>query len=162
LDRNLRIAVLADTHIPKRARTLPLRAWEIVRSADAIIHAGDVLTREFLRELETAAPLYAVRGNNDVDLAELPEILEIELESVKMAVIHDSGAKDGRATRMRKRFPLADVIIFGHSHIPMDETEAGLRLFNPGSPTDRRRQPHCSMGLLHVANGKCETEIVQL
>ena len=158
----MRIAVLADTHIPKRAKTLPEKAWEIVRSADAIIHAGDVLSRVFLEELKEAAPLYVVRGNNDVDLDDLAEVLEFSIEGVNIALIHDSGPKDGRARRMRKRFPHADLVIFGHSHIPMDETVEDLHLFNPGSATDRRLQPRCSLGLLELNAGRMTSEIVFL
>jgi putative phosphoesterase len=156
----MRIAVLADTHIPKRARTLPDGAWKIVRSADAIIHAGDVLSRDFLKQLEAVAPLYAVRGNNDLDLDELPDTLELTLGGANIALIHDSGDKKGRATRLRKRFPNADVVVFGHSHIPINEVIDGQLLFNPGSPTDRRTQPHFTMGILKITNGKVSPEIV--
>jgi len=156
----MKIAVLADTHIPKRAKTLPQRAWEIVRGADAIIHAGDVLTREFLDELRKIAPLYVVRGNNDVTLHEVPETLEVELGGVSISVIHDSGDKKGRSERMRRRFPRADVVIFGHSHIPINERHENLLLFNPGSATDRRRQPACTIGILHVSDGRVDAEII--
>jgi putative phosphoesterase len=157
----MKFAVLADTHIPKRAKTLPPKAWEIVRSCDAIIHAGDVLTREFLLELKRIAPVYAVRGNNDLELEELPETIELIENDVRIAVIHDSGAKSGREKRMRKRFPDADVVVFGHSHIPWNETVDGLLLFNPGSPTDRRMQPVCTIGILDVIRGSVKkAEIV--
>ncbi|HEY9869040.1 MAG TPA: metallophosphoesterase family protein [Candidatus Obscuribacterales bacterium] len=155
------IAVLADTHVPKRAKTLPARAWDILRQADAIIHAGDVLNEQFLDELRMLAiPLHAVRGNNDITLRHLPETLELGLEGVRVAVIHDSGAKKGRAERMTKRFPNADLIIFGHSHIPVNERHGAVLLFNPGSPTDRRRQPSCTMGLLHISAGHVQVEII--
>jgi putative phosphoesterase len=149
----MKFAVLADTHIPKRAKTLPPKAWEIVRSCDAIIHAGDVLTREFLTDLKAIAPVYAVRGNNDLELGELPETIEFEENGIRIAVIHDSGGKDGREKRMRKRFPNADVVIFGHSHIPWNTTADGQLLFNPGSPTDRRMQPVCTIGVLEIIRG---------
>ncbi len=103
----MRIAVLADTHIPKRAKTLPDSAWKIVKTAQVILHAGDVLTKEFLDQLAQIAPLYAVRGNNDIELSSLPETLEFELENINFAMIHDSGPKKQRSERMRKRFPEA-------------------------------------------------------
>jgi putative phosphoesterase len=161
-DQPMRIAVLADTHIPNRAKTLPKAAWDLVKEADTIIHAGDVVNREFLRELQSIAPLYAVRGNNDLQLTDLPETLEIELSDVSVAIIHDSGDKKGRSQRMRKRFPHAEIVVFGHSHIPINEQESGLLLFNPGSPTDRRMQPVCTMGLLDLHNGSIRAEIVSL
>jgi hypothetical protein len=158
----VQIAVLADTHISKRAQTLPPRAWKVIRESDAIIHAGDVLTRQFLDELAAVKPLFAVRGNNDIALPDLPETLEIELAGVAIAVVHDSGNKKARAARMRKRFPSARVVIFGHSHIPLSEEHDGMLLFNPGSPTDRRKQPKYSMGLLSLENGECRGEIITL
>ncbi|MBI2810730.1 MAG: metallophosphoesterase family protein [Candidatus Melainabacteria bacterium] len=152
----MRIAVLADTHIPKRAKTLPDSAWKILQSADAILHAGDVLTNNFLNQLSQLAPLYAVRGNNDTDLTNLPETLEFNLEGTRFAMIHDSGPKKQRGERLRQRFPDADVVVFGHSHIPINQYESNLLLFNPGSPTDRRTQPQLTMGLLEVSKGKIQ------
>lgn len=149
----MRIAVLADTHIPKRAKTLPESAFRVLRSADVILHAGDVLTREFLKELETIAPLHAVRGNNDLELAELPQTVELDFDGVNVAMIHDSGQKKDRAKRMRAFFPRAQIVVFGHSHIPINVFENDLLLFNPGSPTDRRTQPHLTMGMVEVAGG---------
>jgi putative phosphoesterase len=157
----MKIAVLADTHIPKRAKRLPERAYEIVSDVDAIIHAGDVLTGEFLQSLNMMAPVYAVLGNNDIGL-ELPERLELVWERVKIGVIHDSGASKGRAARMRRTFPAADLVVFGHSHIPVNIREEGLVLFNPGSPTDRRTQPKHTMGLLTVRAGEIDARIIEL
>jgi putative phosphoesterase len=158
----IRIAVLADTHIPRRAKALPEAAWEVVRSADVIVHAGDVLTEKFLGELRKEAPVHAVRGNNDIELEVLQETIELSLEGVNVAVIHDSGGKTGRQKRMRKRFPKADIVIFGHSHVPMNEETEGLLLFNPGSPTDKRMQPVATMGLIEIDNGKVKAQIVEL
>lgn len=152
----INIAVLADTHIPKRAKTLPAGAWEVVRSADAIIHAGDVLTKNFLDELTKYAPVHAVRGNNDLELPELPESLLVPFGEIIIAVIHDSGQRKGREKRMRQRFPDADVVVFGHSHIPWNECVDNQLLFNPGSATDRRMQPSFTMGLLRL-NGTTVT-----
>lgn len=157
----MKVAVLADTHIPKRAKQLPARAYEIINSVDAIIHAGDVLTAEFLQSLNMMAPVYAVLGNNDVGL-ELPERLELLWDSVRIGVIHDSGASKGRAARMRRTFPAADLVVFGHSHIPLNIREDGLLLFNPGSPTDRRMQAKHTMGLLTLDEGQVEARIVEL
>lgn len=159
----MRVAVLADTHIPKRAKTLPDSVWKILESAQVILHAGDVLTKEFLDQLSQLAPLYAVRGNNDIELANLPEILEFSLENISFAMIHDSGPKKQRAERMRKRFPKADVVVFGHSHIPINQYEHSLLLFNPGSATDRRTQPQLTMGILELNRGKIEkAEIIPI
>ena len=158
----MKIAILADTHIPKRAAKLPASAWEVIKGADAIIHAGDVVTQQFLDQLAAIAPLYAVRGNNDDGLSDLPEVLQLELAGVPIAVIHDSGDKKGRAARMRKRFPAARVVIFGHSHIPLNEDQDGLLLFNPGSPTDRRKQPECTMGILMLGDSRISAEIIPL
>ncbi len=152
----MRIAVLADTHIPKRAKTLPDSAWKILKSAQVILHAGDVLTKDFLDQLSQLAPLYAVRGNNDIDLSTLPETLELELENTTIAMIHDSGPKKQRGERLRKRFPKADVVVFGHSHIPINQYEHNLLLFNPGSATDRRTQPQLTMGWLELNDGKIQ------
>jgi putative phosphoesterase len=158
----MQIAVLADTHIPKRAKTLPQRAWQLIDSADAIIHAGDILTKSFLQELESKAPLYAVRGNNDVELGDLPESLNLEFAGVRVALIHDSGSSKGRPARLRRLFPDSQVVVFGHSHIPLNEMHDGQLIFNPGSATDRRSQPNFSMGMLKLVNGTFEAEILYL
>ncbi|HVA24210.1 MAG TPA: metallophosphoesterase family protein [Chloroflexota bacterium] len=155
------IGVLADTHIPKRARDLPLQAYQHLEQADAIVHAGDVLTMELLERLERIAPVYAVLGNNDRGLA-LPERLELSWEGVELAVIHDSGSREGRQARLRRWFPAAQAVVFGHSHMPLNERHDGLLLFNPGSPTDRRRQPNHTMGLLRIRDGLIEGEIIHL
>ena len=158
----MKIAVLADTHIPKRARDLPRQAWDVINSCEAIIHAGDVLTDDVLQKLRAAAPLYAVRGNNDLTLDKLPETLEVDLDGAHIAVIHDSGDKKGRVARLRKRFPSAKVVVFGHSHIPQIEWHDGQLLLNPGSPTDRRMQPQHTMAVLKIEAGDIEAELIQL
>jgi putative phosphoesterase len=153
----MRVLVLADTHAPRRWRACPPRVAEHLRGADLILHAGDVCTASVLDELSAYAPVHAVLGNNDgPDVAAwgAPETLELELAGVRVAMIHDSGAATGRPARLRRRFPGADLVVFGHSHIPMDLTEAGVRIFNPGSPTDRRRQPHGTIGVLHLDAGR--------
>ena len=120
------------------------------------MHAGDVCTADVLDELAAYAPVRAVRGNNDgpgVAAWGAPETLDLDLGGLRVAMIHDSGQATGRPARLRRRFPAADLVIFGHSHIPLDHTEHGQRIFNPGSPTDRRRQPRGTLGLLDVDDG---------
>ena len=127
-----------------------------LEGADLILHAGDVCRRETLEELERFAPVQAVLGNNDgPDVAAwgAPEVLELDLDGLAVAMLHDSGAATGRGRRLRRRFPDADLVVFGHSHIPWDEVTEGQRAFNPGSPTDKRRQPRGTMGELVVEGG---------
>lgn len=155
------VAVLADTHIPKRAKDLPSAAYELIEESDAIIHAGDILTSDFLKKLSNMVPVYAALGNNDVGVT-LPETLELQLDGINIAVIHDSGPKTGRRNRMKKRFPKSRIVIYGHSHIPDCSDEDGLLLFNPGSPTDRRREPEHTMGLLKIAEGDFVATLVKL
>jgi uncharacterized protein len=146
------IAVISDTHMPKGKRRLPDACYEQLLAAEAVIHAGDFSAASVLDELEALCPVvHAVRGNvDDRELwSRLPESIEIEIERHKVAVIHDAGPAKGRLARMRARFPEADAVIFGHSHLPLHEEEGGFRIFNPGSPTERRRAPRPSMGLLH-------------
>jgi putative phosphoesterase len=129
---------------------------EHLRGADLILHAGDVCTADVLNELAVYAPVKAVLGNNDgPDVAAwgAPERLELELDGLAVAMVHDSGQAAGRTARMRRWFPDAELVVFGHSHIPMDRTGDGVRIFNPGSPTDRRRQPHGTIGLLTIEQG---------
>ncbi|MBA8955096.1 hypothetical protein HNR61_006753 [Actinomadura namibiensis] len=147
---------MSDTHAPRRWRACPPRVAEHLRGADVILHAGDVCTAGVLDELAQYAPVHAVLGNNDgPDVAGwgAPERLELELAGLRVAMVHDSGQAKGRLGRMRRWFPGADLVVFGHSHIPLDEHDEHLRIFNPGSPTDRRRQPHGTVGLLDVADG---------
>lgn len=158
---HMKVAVLADTHIPKRAKQLPEPAIALLKSADAIIHAGDLVSQGVLKDLMELAPVYAVLGNNDSGVS-LPETLEISLDGVTIAIVHDSGPSKGRGARMRKLFPNAQVVVFGHSHIPMNVLDDGLLLFNPGSPTDRRRQVFHTMGMLHLENGVAAAELHRL
>lgn len=153
----MRLAVIADTHVrDSGARVLPERAWRELRAADAILHAGDVVEPGLLRALGAVAPVHAVLGNNDDALRwVLPEALTLELGGVRVAMIHDSGPRTGREGRMRRRFPDADVVVFGHSHIPWNaEGLDGQLLFNPGSATQRRRQPHRTAGVLDLDGGR--------
>ncbi len=155
-----RAVVLADTHVRDGGTTdLTAAGWEAVRGADVILHAGDVTGPAFLARLAACAPVYAVLGNNDVGL-ELPDTQLLELEGAAVAMVHDSGPREGRAGRLHRRFPDADIVVFGHSHIPWDEEGvSGQRLLNPGSPTQRRRQPHRTLGLLTITGGRIKAEI---
>ncbi|MBX6768812.1 MAG: metallophosphoesterase family protein [Actinomadura rubrobrunea] len=153
----MRVVVLSDTHAPRRWRSCPPRVAEHLRRADVILHAGDVCTADVLDELSAYAPVHAVLGNNDgPDVAEwgAPERLRLELDGLRVAMVHDSGQAKGRTARMRRWFPDADLVVFGHSHIPLDQTGDGVRIFNPGSPTDRRRQPHGTIGVLDIQDGR--------
>jgi putative phosphoesterase len=135
-----------------------------LRGADLILHAGDVCTASVLAELAEYAPVVAVLGNNDgPDVADwgAAETTELDLDGLSVAMVHDSGPAVGRLVRMRRKFPAADLVVFGHSHIPLDESAPGLRIFNPGSPTDRRRQPHGTLGVLRIDSGRlAEASIV--
>jgi uncharacterized protein len=152
----LRVVVLADTHAPRRWKQCPPEVAKHLEKADTILHAGDVCVPSVLDELQKFAPVHVVAGNNDgPDVVEwgAPETQELTLAGLHVAMIHDSGPKEGRPARMRKRFPTADLVVYGHSHIPMDLTEAGTHIFNPGSPTDRRRQPQGTIGELDITDG---------
>ena len=142
----MRLLLISDTHLPVRARDLPAAVWTAVDQADVVVHAGDWVDVATLDALSArAGRVVAVAGNNDgPELhARLPEIARVRIEGVRLSVIHDSGPTSGRAQRMTAAFPDTDVLVFGHSHIPWDTTApGGLRLLNPGSPTDRRRQPY--------------------
>ncbi|MCW2814058.1 MAG: putative phosphoesterase [Nocardioides sp.] len=152
-----RVLLLADTHLPKRARDLPEQVWQAVDDADVVVHAGDWVDLATLDRLEARSRhLVAVVGNNDgADLrARLPEVATAEIGGVRFAVVHETGGKLGREARCEAAYPDADVLVFGHSHIPWDTTTPrGLRLLNPGSPTDRRRQPHCTYLTLTARDG---------
>ncbi|MEV6447180.1 YfcE family phosphodiesterase [Amycolatopsis sp. NPDC051716] len=153
----MRLLLISDTHLPARARELPPQVWAEVAAADVVVHAGDWVDVALLDELEERSKrLIGVYGNNDGPAlrARLPEIARAELGGVRLAVIHETGAKQGREQRCDAQFPDTDVLVFGHSHIPWDTVApSGLRLLNPGSPTDRRRQPYCTYQTCRVENG---------
>ena len=154
--------VIADTHVPRRARALPEGLGPYLHSADLILHAGDLMDPALLDELAGYAPVRAVRGNLDPPDLDLPETLEFDFGGIRAAMIHDSGRKQGRRRRLRRRFPEARVVIFGHSHIPFLEDEESLMLLNPGSPTDRRRQQRHTFALLRAQAGRVRAEILPL
>lgn len=155
------VGVVSDTHAPRFWKAMPERVVEALRGVDLVLHAGDVCLPSVLDELAALAPVHVVRGNNDGDDVAAwgaPETLQLEVAGVQVAMIHDAGPRQGRVRRMRRRFPDADVVVFGHSHIPWDETdEHGPRILNPGSPTDTRRQPHGTLGRLVLADGVVES-----
>jgi len=152
----MRLLLLADTHVPRRARDLPVQVWEEIDDADVVVHAGDWVDAELLDAIgRRATRLVGVYGNNDgPPLRErLPEVANVDLDGVRLTVVHETGGREGRERRCAQRFPDTDVLVFGHSHIPWDTTaKTGLRLLNPGSPTDRRRQPFCTYMTATVDN----------
>jgi uncharacterized protein len=153
----VRLVLTADTHLPRRARTLPDQLWRAVEAADLVVHAGDWVAAGLLDELEArSARLLAVHGNNDGPelRRRLPEVARATVEGVRVAVVHETGDAKGREARCERAYPDVDLLVFGHSHIPWDTTTPrGLRLLNPGSPTDRRRQPHCTYLTLTLHEG---------
>ena len=162
----VRLLVLADTHLPTRAKALPDEVLRELDDADGAVHAGDWVDEATLETLLARSPLViGVAGNNDGPglHARLPEVARAEIEGVRLAVVHETGAAAGRERRMDAAFPGTDVLVFGHSHIPWDTTTpAGLRLLNPGSPTDRRRQPHRTFGVLLLDDGAVEWRLRRL
>jgi uncharacterized protein len=162
--REMEVIVLADTHLTGGFATVGDQVLEAVAEADVVVHAGDVTSRQALNELQTLAETYAVLGNNDHDLkGTLPESELFELAGLRIALVHDSGTKNGRAARLHRRFPDAELIIFGHSHVPINEPGLhGQVLFNPGSATQRRAQPHRTFGRLHIAHGRLEHRQIEI
>lgn len=153
-----RLLLVSDTHVPKRARDLPERLWHAVESADLVIHAGDWVDEALLDAFEARSRrLVAVHGNNDGPelRRRLPEVAWETVAGVRFAVVHETGPASGRERRCEQAYGDADVLVFGHSHVPWDTTTgSGLRLLNPGSPTDRRRQPYCTYMTLDVSEGQ--------
>ena len=159
------IAVISDTHMPRGRRVLPDACIERLAAAELILHAGDVMTAAALRDIEAIGPpVIAVHGN--VDDAELRKTLPaervVEAGGARIAMVHDAGPRTGRLDRMRARFPDADAVVFGHSHLPLHEEREGFQIFNPGSPTERRRAPRHTMGLARAEAGRVTFEVVPL
>jgi putative phosphoesterase len=158
----MKVAVISDTHTRGMTRTVPMGAWPYLESADHILHAGDVTDPALIAELSALAPTTVVMGNcdaMDVRDAGATETAEVTLGGIRIGMVHDSGLSPGRWERMRKLFPEARVVVFGHSHMPLNEDRDGLLLFNPGSPTWKRKAPFPSMGLLWIEDGNVEGEI---
>jgi hypothetical protein len=160
------IAIISDTHLPRGSRALPRACVQRLEAADLIIHAGDFSRLEVLEALKGLGPVIGVYGNTDDALlrAALPGTAVIGVaDGHKLAVIHDAGPASARLRRLRARFRGADAVVFGHSHIPLHERAPdGFQIFNPGSPTDKRRQPRHTMGLCHVRGGQLEFEVIDL
>jgi putative phosphoesterase len=159
------IGIISDTHMPRGPRRLPDACVERLRSADLILHAGDVMTVEALEVFGSIGPpLLAVHGN--VDTAELrarlPAERIVDADGARLAMVHDAGPARGRLDRLRRRFPDADAVVFGHSHLPLHEHAGGFQIFNPGSPTERRRAPTRTMGLAHASAGRLRFELVDV
>ena len=160
----MELAIISDTHLPRGSRALPEACLARLRAADLIVHAGDFVTLEVLEELRALGPVVGVHGNvdNAAVRAALPASAVIPVGGHRLAVIHDAGPAQGRLRRMRTRFPGADAVIFGHSHIPLHERAPdGFQIFNPGSPTDRRRQPDHTMGVCRTG-AQLVFELVEL
>ena len=161
----MRLAIVSDTHMPRGARALPDACVRRLREADAILHAGDLMEPSVLAGLEALGPpVHAVRGN--VDSAELQARLPltriVDAAGARIAMIHDAGPATGRLGRMRRRFPDVDAVVFGHSHVPLLEEGDGFAIFNPGSPTERRRAPRHTMGVATAEDGALRFELLAL
>ncbi|NJP32520.1 metallophosphoesterase family protein [Micromonospora thermarum] len=154
----MRLVITADTHVPKRARDLPAPLWAAIDAADVVVHAGDWVDEVLLDAMAARARrLIGVYGNNDGPAlrARLPEIARADLDGLRVAVVHETGQRARREERCEARFPDADLLVFGHSHIPWDTVApGGLRLLNPGSPTDRRSQPYATYLTARVEAGR--------
>jgi putative phosphoesterase len=161
----VRLAIISDTHLPRGTRSLPAECVRQLGDADLILHAGDFIEASVLTQLEGfGPPVCAVRGNVDAaDLqARLPRTRIVEAAGARIAMVHDAGPAVGRAVRMRRRFPDADAVVFGHSHIPLHEEWEGFAIFNPGSPTERRRSPHHTMGIATIDDAQITFELLTL
>lgn len=158
------IAVISDTHMPRGERRLPELCVELLSGADLILHAGDLMSEEVLHELRGYGEVCAVHGN--VDRPELRQRLPawrvVETEGVRIGMVHDAGPAKRRLARLRTAFPTEQAVIFGHSHIPLHERSESFQIFNPGSPTERRRAPRHTMGLAEVAEGEVRFELIDL
>jgi uncharacterized protein len=159
------VAVISDTHLPRGGRRLPERCFGLIARSDAVIHGGDFIAAAVLEDRRAIGPpVHAVHGNvDDEDLRRtLPASLDLKLEGAEISVLHDAGPARGRLERLRRRFPGAGAVIYGHSHLPDLQESDGFQIFNPGSPTERRRSPGHTMGLLRIEDARAEFEHVWL
>jgi uncharacterized protein len=159
------LAIISDTHMPRGGRALPESCLARLRAADAILHAGDLIAAEVLELLESLGPpVHAVHGNVDEPALRmrLPAVRAIDADGARIVMTHDGGPAQGRLERLRARFPDADAVVFGHSHLPLHEERDGFHIFNPGSPTDRRRAPAHTMGIATARGGRVRFELVEL
>jgi putative phosphoesterase len=161
----MELAIVSDTHMPRGGRAIPEACLARLRAADAILHAGDLVAVEVLELLESLGPpVHAVHGNVDEPelLMRLPAVRVVEADGARIVITHDGGRADGRLARLRQRFPDADAVVFGHSHLPLHQERDGFHIFNPGSPTDRRRAPTHTMGLATARGGRLHFELIEL
>jgi uncharacterized protein len=159
------VAIVSDTHLPRGGRRIPDACWERMSGADLILHAGDFVAEDVLTDLEALGPpVAAVHGNVDSRelRSRLPEARVVDAGGPRIALVHDAGPSTGRLERLRLRFPDADAVVFGHSHVPLHEERDGFQIFNPGSPTDRRRQPRHTMGMARTDAASIAFELVVL
>jgi uncharacterized protein len=159
------LAIISDTHMPRRGRALPEACLARLRAADTILHAGDLVASEVLELLESLGPpVHAVHGNIDEPAlrVRLPAVRVIEADGARIVLIHDGGPAQGRLGKLRARFPDADAVVFGHSHLPLHEEQEGFHIFNPGSPTDRRRAPAHTMGIAVAREGRLRFELIEV
>lgn len=159
------VAIVSDTHLPRGSRTLPERCLNRLRAAELILHAGDFVTADVLAEIEALGPpVAAVHGNVDEpDLRRrLPAEAVVEVGGASIGLVHDAGPSTGRLARLRRRFHGADAAVFGHSHLPLHQEQDGFQIFNPGSPTERRRAPAHTMGMARVTEGRLSFELIEL
>ena len=159
------VAVISDTHMPRGNRRLPDACVRRLAQADAILHAGDFMELEVLEALQALGPpVHAVRGNVDSAhlITRLPLMRTVQFEETRIGMVHDAGPAHGRLARMRQRFPDAHAVVFGHSHIPLHESSGGFQIFNPGSPTERRRAPAHTMGIATAADGRIAFELIEV
>ena len=160
----MRIAVISDTHQPRGSRALPPRCVEELRAADLILHAGDVVAAGYLEELRALGPVEAVHGNmDDAELrARLPARLVVEAGAVRIGMIHDAGPAAGREGRLAAAFPGCAAVVYGHTHVPQVERRAGVWIFNPGSPTERRRAPPRALLVIDVEGEALAPQLIEL
>lgn len=161
----MELAIISDTHLPRGGRSLPEACLARLRAADLILHAGDLVAVEVLELLESLGPpVHAVHGNVDEPALRmrLPAVRVVEAEGARIVMTHDGGPAAGRLGRLRRRFPDADAVVFGHSHLPLHEASGGFQIFNPGSPTERRRAPAHTMGVATAAAGRLRFALVEL
>jgi uncharacterized protein len=161
----MQIAIISDTHMPHGGRRLPARCARLLARSELIIHAGDFMRLSILRELESFGELVAVHGNVDDPALRrlLPRVRVVEAAGVRIGVTHDGGQARGRLERLRKMFGDVDAVVFGHSHMPLHESAPdGFQIFNPGSPTERRRAPRHTMGIAHVDRDEVAFELIEL
>jgi uncharacterized protein len=159
------LAIISDTHMPRRGRALPRECVKRLTSADLILHAGDFMEASVLEQIAALGPpVHAVRGNVDsVELqARLPLTRIVEAAGARIAIVHDAGPTAGRLERLRRRFPDTQAVVFGHSHMPLLELDRDGRfaIFNPGSPTERRRAPAKTMGMATIEDGRIDFELI--